>query len=92
MLSEGSQQETENWVDEHSTKTSTLKCAGCGAAFHCQNPSLPGFVPIPMFADIEKEARRHLLRQKTDNLCRRCHLHKNYNFLVGSLNNFIQAI
>lgn len=57
-------------------------CAGCGANFHCNNSSLPGFVPVEMFDEIKKELNKAAYKQRTDRLCRRCFLYKEYNFLV----------
>ncbi|EPB77518.1 hypothetical protein ANCCEY_03360 [Ancylostoma ceylanicum] len=52
------------------------KCSGCGAQMHCEDSSLPGFLPVEQ---LEKTTRR---RAPEKILCRRCHLLKHHNFLV----------
>uniref|UniRef100_A0A915E4C7 Uncharacterized protein n=1 Tax=Ditylenchus dipsaci TaxID=166011 RepID=A0A915E4C7_9BILA len=59
------------------------KCAGCGAPFQCNNSSLPGFVPISLFEEVENNARKKLERQRNDYMCRRCYLQKEFNFLLN---------
>ncbi|EYB84502.1 hypothetical protein Y032_0315g2271 [Ancylostoma ceylanicum] len=53
------------------------KCSGCGAQMHCEDSSLPGFLPVEQ---LEKTTRR---RAPEKILCRRCHLLKHHNFLLN---------
>lgn len=44
---------------------SQVPCGGCGALLHCQNPSIPGYLPSEIF----KTCDRHDLR---GHICQRC--------------------
>uniref|UniRef100_A0A1I8BCJ7 G domain-containing protein n=1 Tax=Meloidogyne hapla TaxID=6305 RepID=A0A1I8BCJ7_MELHA len=59
------------------------KCESCGAQFHCHNSSLPGFVPLELLNEIEKNSKKIPFYQKTGYVCRRCFLLKEYNFLLN---------
>ncbi|KAI1727972.1 PXA domain-containing protein [Ditylenchus destructor] len=62
----------------------TSKCAACGAGFQCNNSSLPGFVPVRLFDEIEhNEKRKNWKYKRADYICRRCFLHREYNFLLN---------
>ncbi|ETN74859.1 hypothetical protein NECAME_12699 [Necator americanus] len=53
------------------------KCSGCGAQMHCENSSVPGFIS-------EEEITKYSGKRLPDNiLCRRCHLLKQYHFLLN---------
>uniref|UniRef100_A0A914H312 G domain-containing protein n=1 Tax=Globodera rostochiensis TaxID=31243 RepID=A0A914H312_GLORO len=71
--------------EEHICKMTLAdaKCAGCGANFHCVNPSLPGFVPFEIYREVERNAKRLSMHQRTDHVCRRCYLLKEHNFLLN---------
>lgn len=88
-----------DWVSNYSVEgdinispLTDSKCFGCGANFHCNNSSLPGFVPIEIFDEILLEKNKPLNKQQTNRLCRRCFLYKKYNFLVIKLNKLIKQI
>lgn len=79
----------EKYGDEADEVVPPLKdvhCAGCGASFHCNSSSLPGFVPVRLFQEIERNSKRPPIYQRTDYMCRRCFLYKEYQFLVSSEN------
>ncbi|KAK6732534.1 hypothetical protein RB195_016732 [Necator americanus] len=53
------------------------KCSGCGAQMHCENSSVPGFIS-------EEEITKYSGKRLPSNiLCRRCHLLKQYHFLLN---------
>ncbi len=51
---------------------SEVPCGGCGALLHCNDPKMPGFVPVEMFEDKSPEALRLVS-------CQRCHILREYN-------------
>ncbi|CAJ0959667.1 unnamed protein product, partial [Mesorhabditis belari] len=71
------------WIEQFGTldpsrPESRRSCCGCGAHFHCKDPSLPGFVPVELFEKVERP------RKTTEqHLCKRCHLLKHHNFLLN---------
>lgn len=66
---------------EDSIPPSTISfCAGCGSNFQCNSHSLPGFLPVKIFNQIEEQSKR--FPGFSEHLCRRCHLIKKHNFLV----------
>lgn len=78
-----------DWVSNYSVEgdidippLKDSNCSGCGANFHCNSSSLPGFVPIEIFEKIKYESFKAAKRQQTNHLCRRCFLYKEFNFLV----------
>ena len=61
---------------------SNEKCGGCGASFHSQNPSLPGFIPPLSLKRIEMNAKKSSSKE-VDQICRRCYFYRKYKFLVS---------
>lgn len=59
-----------------SVPASEVGCSACGAHLHCQNASLPGFLPVDYFFECEMRKFRSVL-------CRRCYLIKHHNFLLN---------
>lgn len=55
---------------------SDITCPGCGAHFHCKDPSIPGYIPSERFTSVTKNQ----LRQS---LCQRCNLMENYNICLN---------
>ncbi|KAL3087261.1 hypothetical protein niasHT_020524 [Heterodera trifolii] len=74
---------TEGEANIRRTTLENAKCAGCGANFHCHNPSLPGFMPLELYQEVEKNANQMPKYQRTDYQCRRCYLLKEHNFLLN---------
>ncbi|MFH4973703.1 hypothetical protein AB6A40_000412 [Gnathostoma spinigerum] len=56
---------------------SKQSCSGCGARFHCKDSSLPGFLPVELFIQLDSRIARG------QSLCRRCYLLKKYNLLLN---------
>lgn len=76
------EEEEKEWLENYGTvdpsvPTSDKSCVGCGANFHCKNPSLPGFLPVELFVKLETK------KWLEENLCRRCYLLKKHNFLLN---------
>ncbi|KAL1132191.1 hypothetical protein AAG570_010148 [Ranatra chinensis] len=70
-------QELDGWQLDYGTSdisvpVSKVPCGGCGALLHCQDASIPGYLPKEIF----KECNEKDLRGLT---CQRCHFIKNYN-------------
>ncbi|KAL1465035.1 hypothetical protein WDU94_004631 [Cyamophila willieti] len=59
-----------------SIQASTIPCGGCGAHLHCQDPSIPGYLPREIFYPCSEPDLRSLI-------CQRCHLMKNYNMALN---------
>ncbi|VDK83484.1 unnamed protein product [Litomosoides sigmodontis] len=57
-----------------SIPSSNRLCLACGANFHCQDASLPGFLPAEIFLK---------LNDYSDQLCRRCYMLKKHKFLLN---------
>ncbi|CAD6196938.1 unnamed protein product [Caenorhabditis auriculariae] len=72
------QVETTGTVDE-SRPSSDQTCGGCGAHFHCKDPSLPGFLPVEVFEKVERSTKN----KEDQSMCKRCHLLQKHNFLLN---------
>ncbi|VDN03918.1 unnamed protein product [Thelazia callipaeda] len=59
---------------DSSVPISNKRCCSCGANFHCQDASLPGFLPAEIFLK---------LNDYKDQICRRCYMLKKHNFLLN---------
>ncbi|KAI5749545.1 hypothetical protein M8J76_008188 [Diaphorina citri] len=59
-----------------SIPASTVPCGGCGAHLHCQDPSIPGYLPREIFSPCSKPDLKAIV-------CQRCHLMKNYNMALN---------
>ncbi|CAD5212115.1 unnamed protein product [Bursaphelenchus okinawaensis] len=59
-----------------------VNCVGCGATFHCQDPGLPGFLPVELLYRLESKKKR-IPKYETNLRCRRCYMLKKYNFLLN---------
>uniref|UniRef100_A0A8D8Y9T3 Nitric oxide-associated protein 1 n=2 Tax=Cacopsylla melanoneura TaxID=428564 RepID=A0A8D8Y9T3_9HEMI len=57
-------------------KASSVPCGGCGAHLHCQDLSIPGYLPREIFHPCSEPDLRGLI-------CQRCHLMKNYNMALN---------
>lgn len=51
---------------------SNVPCGGCGALLHCNDPSIPGYLPSEIFKGRNMEELRSIE-------CQRCHFLKEYN-------------
>uniref|UniRef100_A0A1I7UUE9 G domain-containing protein n=3 Tax=Caenorhabditis tropicalis TaxID=1561998 RepID=A0A1I7UUE9_9PELO len=85
---------SDNFDDpETSTMTGTIvedmpsssnKCTGCGANFHCKDSSLPGFVPLEILEKIDRKSSKYKRSEAPiQSLCKRCHLLQDHNFLLN---------
>lgn len=66
-----------SWTSEYGTpdpsiNVSNIPCGGCGALLHCQNSSIPGYLPSELFCHCEPEDLRTMV-------CQRCHFIQKYN-------------
>uniref|UniRef100_A0A7E4VWA4 G domain-containing protein n=1 Tax=Panagrellus redivivus TaxID=6233 RepID=A0A7E4VWA4_PANRE len=73
-------------ADATSEVTVSADCTGCGAHLHCSDSALPGFVPVEVLhrvADIEAKNARRKSQIPIEELCRRCYMLKNHDFLLN---------
>lgn len=66
-----------SWTSEYGTPdpsidVSNVPCGGCGALLHCQNSSIPGYLPSELFGHCGLEDLRTMV-------CQRCHFMQKYN-------------
>lgn len=66
-----------SWTSEYGTPDpsihiSNVACGGCGALLHCQNSSIPGYLPSELFCHCGPEDLRTMV-------CQRCHFIQKYN-------------
>lgn len=66
-----------SWTSEYGTPdpsidVSSVPCGGCGAFLHCQNSSIPGYLPSELFCHCGPEDLRTMV-------CQRCHFIQKYN-------------
>ncbi|KAE9549846.1 hypothetical protein FO519_006949 [Halicephalobus sp. NKZ332] len=85
-------EDEEEWKANYSTEDSSVTvevksaCSGCGAKLHCQDSALPGFVPVQIIqkvVELESQNSRRKKKVDIDELCRRCYMLKNHNFLLN---------
>lgn len=70
-------------IEDPNFKTNAnIPCSGCGAKLHCHDSALPGFLPVELLKKTISK-HRHNRREQLNELCRRCYMLKNYNFLVS---------
>ncbi|CAB0017175.1 unnamed protein product [Nesidiocoris tenuis] len=55
---------------------SRVPCGGCGAHLHCQDPSIPGFIPQELFTECKPSDLRTLI-------CQRCYFLQNHNLALS---------
>lgn len=55
---------------------SSVPCGGCGAHLHCQQYSLPGFIPKELFEGLDKGELRSII-------CQRCYFLKHHNMALN---------
>lgn len=55
---------------------SNAPCGGCGALLHCQNTSIPGYLPSELFLQCDSTELKTII-------CQRCHFIKNYNTFLN---------
>lgn len=55
---------------------SKVPCGGCGALLHCQDPSIPGYLPSELFANRKEGVLRSMI-------CQRCHFLKEFNVALN---------
>lgn len=70
-------EEVEIWrrnygTEDRSVPVSRVPCGGCGALLHCQDHSIPGYLPSEIFKNCSSDDLR-------ETICQRCHFMKNYN-------------
>ncbi|ERL87636.1 hypothetical protein D910_05027 [Dendroctonus ponderosae] len=58
---------------------SNVPCGGCGAYLHCQDSSIPGYIPSEIF---KNSFKRHAGAPLSSLLCQRCHFLKEYNIAL----------
>ncbi|KHN78301.1 Nitric oxide-associated protein 1 [Toxocara canis] len=78
----GNEEDDAEWMQQYGSADPTIAvsekaCSGCGAKYHCKDPSLPGFLPVELFSKLESK------KGTEENLCRRCYLLEKYNFLLN---------
>lgn len=56
---------------------SRIPCGGCGSLLHCQNPSVPGFLPKEI---ITSKSSEHMLRGE---ICQRCSFLREHNVALN---------
>ncbi|CAH1403365.1 unnamed protein product [Nezara viridula] len=69
--------EIEEWRRKYGTPdpkmpVSQVPCGGCGALLHCQDYSIPGYLPSEIFSNCDEVDLREII-------CQRCHFLKSYN-------------
>lgn len=69
--------ENNEWLVNYGTAdpdipVTDVACGGCGAYLHCQEPSLPGYLPSEILTACKKQDLLGIF-------CQRCHFLKNYN-------------
>ncbi|XP_014285705.1 nitric oxide-associated protein 1 isoform X2 [Halyomorpha halys] len=69
--------EIEEWRRKYGTPdpnmpVSQVPCGGCGALLHCQDYSIPGYLPSEIFSNCDEKDLREII-------CQRCHFMKSYN-------------
>ncbi|XP_050303854.1 nitric oxide-associated protein 1 [Anthonomus grandis grandis] len=57
---------------------SSVPCGGCGAYLHCQDISIPGYIPSELFKNSRKPGGATL----SSILCQRCHFLQQYNIAL----------
>lgn len=57
---------------------SNVPCGGCGAFLHCNDHSIPGFIPKEIYQNCGKPGATPL----TGIICQRCYFLKNYNLAL----------
>ncbi|CAC5418847.1 NOA1 [Mytilus coruscus] len=55
---------------------SNISCQGCGAFYHCKDPSIPGYLPSERFLSLTKQQLRR-------SLCQKCSLMHNHNICLN---------
>lgn len=55
---------------------SNITCQGCGAFYHCKDPSIPGYLPSERFLSLTKQQLRR-------SLCQKCSLMHNHNICLN---------
>ena len=94
-------EDEEEWRANYSTEDPSITvevksaCSGCGAKLHCQDSALPGFVPVKIYEkviELESQNARRKKKEDVDELCRRCYMLKNHNFLASfHFNTFLRS-
>lgn len=60
------------FISDPNARISNVPCHGCGANLHCNDPSIPGYLPSELISGHDNSTLRRLS-------CQRCHFLKNYN-------------
>ncbi|CAG9575333.1 unnamed protein product [Danaus chrysippus] len=58
-----------------SASISQVRCGGCGALLHCNDPAIPGYLPSELFTGRKAEELKTME-------CQRCHFLKEYNIAL----------
>lgn len=60
---------------DKSIAISEVPCGGCGALLHCQNNTVPGYIPSEVFKEMTKEELK-------DSKCQKCHKMQYHKTLI----------
>lgn len=62
-------------TSDKSIAISEIPCGGCGALLHCQDHTVPGYIPSEVFKEMTKEELR-------DSKCQKCHKMQYHKTLI----------
>lgn len=76
MKNEVAQELSDEWDlgrADAAVPASQVPCGGCGAALHCRDANLPGFLPADLFVGLNKKVNQKINHKKKQHKAKETH-------------------